>query len=110
MADEIHTTRDPDGTTHTTTVIDREPRRGGGIGVGLIVLVAIVIAAFFGSSRHSASVADAGSSSVSSLSWTAAAAIRPTRLLVPDQSSCGVETPSEEQRTFPSSRTSTATP
>ena len=47
MADEIHTTRDPEGTTHTTTVIDREPRRGGGIGVGLIVLVAIVIAAFF---------------------------------------------------------------
>lgn len=47
MADEIHTTRDPDGTTHTTTVIDREPRRGGGMGVGLILLVAILLAAFF---------------------------------------------------------------
>ena len=47
MADEIHTTRDPDGTTHTTTVIDREPRRGGGMGLGLIFLAAIVIAAFF---------------------------------------------------------------
>ena len=47
MADEIHTTRDPDGTTHTTTVIDREPRRGGGISFGLIFLVAILIAAFF---------------------------------------------------------------
>jgi|GEM_PF-1971113 len=47
MADEIHTTRDPDGTTHTTTVIDRAPRRGGGIGTGLIFLVAILIAAFF---------------------------------------------------------------
>jgi len=46
MADEIHTTRDPDGTTHTTTVIDRAPRRGGGIGIGLIFLVAILIAAF----------------------------------------------------------------
>lgn len=47
MADEIHTTRDPDGTTHTTTVIDREPRRGGGMGIGLILLVAILVAAFF---------------------------------------------------------------
>ena len=47
MADEIHTTRDPDGTTHTTTVIDREPRRGGGIGMGLIFLVVILVAAFF---------------------------------------------------------------
>lgn len=47
MADEIHTTRDPDGTTHTTTVIDREPRRRGGIGIGLILLVAILVAAFF---------------------------------------------------------------
>lgn len=47
MADEIHTTRDPDGTTHTTTVIDREPRRGGGMGLGLIVLAAILVAAFF---------------------------------------------------------------
>lgn len=47
MADEIHTTRDPDGTTHTTTVIDREPRRGGRMGFGLIFLAAIVIAAFF---------------------------------------------------------------
>ncbi|KTE06822.1 hypothetical protein [Sphingopyxis sp. H115] len=47
MADEIHTTRDPDGTTHTTTVIDREPRRGGGMGLGLIFLAAILIAAFF---------------------------------------------------------------
>lgn len=49
MADEIHTTRDPDGTTHTTTVIDREPRRGGGMGFGLIFLVVIAVAAFFGS-------------------------------------------------------------
>ncbi len=47
MADEIHETRAPDGTTHTTTVIDREPRRGGGMGMGLIVLVALVVAAFF---------------------------------------------------------------
>ena len=47
MADEIHTTRDPDGTTHTTTVIDREPRRGGGMGSGLVLLAAILIAAFF---------------------------------------------------------------
>lgn len=47
MADEIHTTRDPDGTTHTTTVIDREPRRSGG-GVGMILLlVALVVAGFF---------------------------------------------------------------
>ena len=48
MADEIHETRAPDGTVHTTTVIDREPRRGGGMGVGLIVLAAILVAAFFG--------------------------------------------------------------
>lgn len=48
MADEIHETRAPDGTTHTTTVIDREPRRGGGMGMGLIFLVAIIVAAFFG--------------------------------------------------------------
>lgn len=47
MTDEIHTTRDPDGTTHTTTVIDREPRRGGGMGMGLILLTVIAIAAFF---------------------------------------------------------------
>lgn len=47
MADEIHETRAPDGTTHTTTVIDREPRRGGGMGMGVIFLLAIVVAAFF---------------------------------------------------------------
>ncbi len=47
MADELHETRDPDGTTHTTTIIDREPRRRGGFGMGLIFLVAILIAAFF---------------------------------------------------------------
>jgi len=47
MTDEIHTTRDPDGTTHTTTVIDREPRRSGGMGLGLILLAVIAIAAFF---------------------------------------------------------------
>ena len=47
MADEIHTTRDPDETTHTTTVIDREPRRGGGMGLGLIFLVAILVATLF---------------------------------------------------------------
>ncbi len=46
MADEIHTTRDPDGTTHTTTIVDREPRRGGGTGMMLILLVAIAVAAF----------------------------------------------------------------
>lgn len=45
MADEIHTTRESDGTTHTTTVVDREPRRGGG-GMLLIVLVALALAAF----------------------------------------------------------------
>ncbi len=46
MFDEIHTTRDPDGTTHTTTIVDREPRRGGGYGTMLILLVAIIVAAF----------------------------------------------------------------
>lgn len=45
MADEIHTTREPDGTTHTTTVVDRE-RRGGGMGVMLLVVIALAIAAF----------------------------------------------------------------
>ncbi|WP_422059352.1 hypothetical protein [Sphingopyxis sp.] len=47
MADEIHETRAPDGTTHTTTIIDREPRRGGGMGFGLVLLALIVVAAFF---------------------------------------------------------------
>ena len=60
MADEIHTTRDPDGTTHTTTVIDREPRRGGGIGVGLIFLVGILVAAFFAFQFLSAEKAESG--------------------------------------------------
>lgn len=46
MADEIHETTAPDGTTHTTTIIDREPRRGGGMGMGLILLVALAVAAF----------------------------------------------------------------
>lgn len=46
MADEIHETRAPDGTTHTTTIIDREPRRGGGLGMGLILLVVLAVAAF----------------------------------------------------------------
>ena len=46
MADEIHETRAPDGTTHTTTIIDREPRRGGGMGFGLILLVLIAVAGF----------------------------------------------------------------
>jgi len=46
MTDEIHTTRDPDGTTHTTTIVDRSPRRGGGMGMGLILLVALAVAAF----------------------------------------------------------------
>jgi len=45
MADEIHETRAPDGTTHTTTIIDREPRRGG-MGFGLILLVLIAVAGF----------------------------------------------------------------
>ncbi len=44
MADEIHTTREADGTTHTTTVVDREPRRG--TGMTLIVIVALAVAAF----------------------------------------------------------------
>jgi hypothetical protein len=46
MADEIHTTRDPDGTTHTTTIVDREPRRGGGMGMLLVLLVVVAVAAF----------------------------------------------------------------
>ncbi|HEV7314574.1 hypothetical protein ACIPPQ_06100 [Sphingopyxis sp. LARHCG72] len=46
MADEIHETRTPDGSTHTTTIIDREPRRGGGLGMGLILLVVLAVAAF----------------------------------------------------------------
>ena len=46
MADEIHETRAPDGTTHTTTIIDREPRRGGGLGMGLILLVVLAVAGF----------------------------------------------------------------
>ncbi len=46
MADEIHETRAPDGTTHTTTIIDREPRRGGGLGMGLIVLILLAVAGF----------------------------------------------------------------
>lgn len=44
MADEIHTTREADGTTHTTTVVDRERRRGGGM--TLIVIVGLAVAAF----------------------------------------------------------------
>ena len=44
MADEIHTTRESDGTTHTTAVVDREPRREGG--VTLIVILALAVAAF----------------------------------------------------------------
>ena len=47
MADEIHESRAPDGTTHTTTIIDREPRRGGGLGMGLIILVVLAVAGFF---------------------------------------------------------------
>ncbi|MGQ3100357.1 MAG: hypothetical protein ACT6Q5_03785 [Sphingopyxis solisilvae] len=47
MADEIHETRAPDGTTHTTKIIDREPRRGGGLGMGLILLVVLAFAGFF---------------------------------------------------------------
>lgn len=60
MADEIHTTRDPDGTTHTTTVIEREPRRGSGFGVGLIFLVVVLIAAFFAFQFLSAEQAESG--------------------------------------------------
>jgi hypothetical protein len=44
IADEIHTTRESDGTTHATTVVDREPRRGGA-GLILIVLVALALVA-----------------------------------------------------------------
>jgi hypothetical protein len=47
MADEIHESRAPDGTTHTTTIIDREPRRGGGLGMALIILVVLAVAGFF---------------------------------------------------------------
>jgi len=46
MADEIHTPREADGTTHTTTVVDREPKSGGGM--TLIVIVALAVAAFLG--------------------------------------------------------------
>lgn len=46
MADEIHTTREPDGTTHMTTVVDRDPKGGGGIGMSLLVIAALAIAAF----------------------------------------------------------------
>lgn len=46
MADEIHTTREPDGTTHTTTVVEREGRSGSRMGIMLILLVAIAVAAF----------------------------------------------------------------
>lgn len=46
MADEMHTIREPNGTTHTTTVVDREPRRSSGGGMTIIVIVALAIAAF----------------------------------------------------------------
>ena len=46
MADEIHTTREPDGTTHTTTIVDRDPKRVGGTGMTLLVLAALARAAF----------------------------------------------------------------
>ena len=46
MVDEIHTTREPDGTTHTTTVVDRDPKGGSGIGMTFIVIAALAIAAF----------------------------------------------------------------
>lgn len=46
MVDEIHTTRETDGTTHTTTVVDRDPKGSGGIGTTLLVIAALAIAAF----------------------------------------------------------------
>jgi hypothetical protein len=46
MTDEIHTTREPDGTTHTTTIVDRDTKRGGGAGITLLFLVALAVAAF----------------------------------------------------------------
>lgn len=46
MADEIHETTAPDGTTHTTTIIDREPRRGGGMGLSLILLILVAVVGF----------------------------------------------------------------
>src|SRR3546814_5501049 len=55
-----------------------------------------VICSFLGSPLHSASVSDARSSRVRSPSCAPAATISPTRLLVPDQSSCGAHTRSEE--------------
>jgi len=45
VADEIHTTHEPDGTTHTTTVVDRDPKRSGGVGMTLLVIAALAIAA-----------------------------------------------------------------
>lgn len=46
MVDEIHTTRETDGTTHTTTVVDRDTKGGGGMGMTLLVIAALAIAAF----------------------------------------------------------------
>lgn len=46
MADEIHTTREPDGTTHTTTVVERDRKSGGGMGMTLLLIAALAIAAF----------------------------------------------------------------
>lgn len=59
MADEIHTTREPDGTTHTTTVIDRGAQRGG-IGMTLLVVAALAIAAFIAFQFLSNEKAEAG--------------------------------------------------
>lgn len=48
MTDEIHTTQTPDGSTHTTTVIERDtpPARSGGGAMAFVLLIAVAIAAF----------------------------------------------------------------
>lgn len=48
MAEEIHTTRDAAGNTHTTKIVDRDTRGGGGgLVMGVIALVALAVLAFF---------------------------------------------------------------
>ncbi|WP_033074392.1 hypothetical protein [Sphingopyxis sp. MWB1] len=47
MAEEIHTTRDAAGNTHTTTIVDRDAKRGGGgLIMGAIALIALAVLAF----------------------------------------------------------------
>lgn len=47
MTEEIHTTRDVAGNTHTTKIVDRNTRGGGGLVLGIIALVALAVLAFF---------------------------------------------------------------